>query len=106
VKPTLDKPKMKSEFINKEIRIPVKLTDQNSMYGSISRQAIIKASPLGIEIFVEGYGTAGMEDGFGAPIFIEFYEGKLRVVLNPDINVEDPEIIEMQGALEQKREAV
>ena len=56
-----------------------------------------------IWINAEGHGEYCAPDGEGCPIGIEYADGKLRVVVWPDINVEDPTIIEMDGALEKNR---
>ena len=57
-----------------------------------------------IEVLPKGYGTAGMEDGYGCPVFLERWEGELRVVVFADINSEDPtHIISLEGARESKR---
>lgn len=58
----------------------------------------------GIEIFIDGYGTKTMQDGHGSPVYIEFYEGSLRVLVWSDINQEDPtHAIALLGAKENKR---
>lgn len=63
----------------------------------------IKTSPGFIELCPEGYGSADMQDGFGAPIALEFYEGRLRLIIHDDINSEEGKIIDMQGAKESER---
>lgn len=55
-----------------------------------------------IFICPKGYGTKTEEDGNGAPILIERWEGKLRVVIWNNINLEDPIVIDMEGAREFK----
>lgn len=57
----------------------------------------------GIWIFADGYGEAGAAEGFGNPAFVEFYEGELRLLYSPDINVETPEAISLEGARESCR---
>jgi hypothetical protein len=59
-----------------------------------------------IEIKVEGYGDPNSVDGEGSPILIEYADGKLRVVVWPDINVEEPIIIELDGAKESNRKEI
>jgi hypothetical protein len=63
----------------------------------------IKASSQGIYIFPEGYGEAAAVDGEGSPIYIELWNGVLRVLCWDDINSEDPNIIDMEGAKESLR---
>jgi len=55
----------------------------------------------GLQIFVKGHGEKTAMPGNGTPIYIEIWEGKLRVILWPDINEEDPIIVNMDGAREE-----
>ena len=55
-------------------------------------------------IRAKGYGDAVSSKGHGVPICIEVYGGRLRVILWPNINSEDPLIIDMEGAREDVRE--
>lgn len=58
----------------------------------------------GVSIHVEGFGCCGMDDGHGAPIFIELYEGKLRAIVFADINSESPtHVIDLSGAADTAR---
>jgi len=66
--------------------------------------AKIRVGPNGIEIQFDGYGTREEEDGYGTPVFIEFYDGHLRVVVWDNINEGDPKIIDMEGALCSQRQ--
>ena len=57
-----------------------------------------------VGIQVEGYGDKYSNDGEGFPILIEYYEGKLRLVVWSDINKDDPtHIIDMENAKESNR---
>lgn len=48
-----------------------------------------------------GYGSAGMAKGRGSPVFLELYEGRLRAVVNTDINDENAlQIIDLEGTRE------
>ena len=91
-----------------DIVIPITLLDTSKPGKSkkLERKAVVRINSLGIAIAVEGYGDAGTMPGHGEPIFIEFYNGTLRVCLNTDINHEDPHVIDMEGALESKREVL
>jgi hypothetical protein len=54
-------------------------------------------------ITVQHEGT-GCKDGDYAPIFIEWYDGKPRIIIWADINQEDPtHIIDLSEALETNR---
>jgi hypothetical protein len=58
----------------------------------------------GIFILPEGYGEYCAAPGEGAPIAIEIWQGKLRVLIWGDINTEEPtDIIHLEGAHESKR---
>lgn len=66
----------------------------------------IEKEPHGVSIHVKGYGCCGMDDGHGAPIFIEVYEGKLRALVFADINSESPtHVIDLSGAKETARKS-
>jgi hypothetical protein len=56
-----------------------------------------------LEIRPAGYGEKTAEDGFGAPLFLELVDGELRVVLFPDINSEEAQIVSLEGAKESNR---
>jgi hypothetical protein len=52
-----------------------------------------------------GYGDANSHDGVGYPVKIEWYEGKLWILVWGDINNEDPtHRIPLSGARESLRE--
>lgn len=44
-----------------------------------------------------GYGDHGTEDGHGCPVILELWEGRLRLLAWPDINVEDPQVTDLEG---------
>jgi hypothetical protein len=82
--------------------LELKLADADSeSLGSLPIR--IEASDFAISIFPQGHGDFGSADGHGCPLFIEFYRGCLRVIVFPDINTEDPEIIDLSGAREDRR---
>jgi hypothetical protein len=56
----------------------------------------------GIAIRLQG--TACKEDDNAGPVFIEFYGGQPRVVVWPDINSEESEVIDLSNAMETNRE--
>jgi len=56
-----------------------------------------------IEIKPEGFGDHGSADGHGVPITLELYEGRLRLIVFPNINNENPTVIDMEGARETAR---
>ena len=82
--------------------LEVKLADADSeSLGSLPIR--IEASDFAISIFPQGHGDFGSAVGHGCPLFIEFYQGHLRVIVFPDINEQDPRIIDLSGAMEDRR---
>jgi hypothetical protein len=82
--------------------LEVKLADADSeSLGTLPIR--IEASDFAISIYPQGYGDFGSADGHGCPLFLEYYQGRLRVIAFPDINVEDPKIIDLSGAREDRR---
>jgi hypothetical protein len=63
----------------------------------------IEASDFAISIYPQGHGDLGSADGHGCPLFIELYQGRLRVIAFPNINEQDPQIIDLSGAREDTR---
>jgi DnaJ-class molecular chaperone len=57
-----------------------------------------------LEIKPEGYGEPEAADGHGSPVFLEVYNGHLRVIVTTDINDADSrQIIDLEGAKESAR---
>jgi hypothetical protein len=57
-----------------------------------------------LEIRPVGYGHCEMADGYGAPVFMELYQGRLRLLVNADIQRSDPtHVIDLEGAQERRR---
>lgn len=63
----------------------------------------IEVSDFAISIFPQGHGDFSSSDGHGCPLFVEFCQGRLLVVAFPNINSEDPQIIDLRGAREDRR---
>ena len=51
----------------------------------------------------EGYGDKTSADGEGFPISLEIWRGRLRLIVFADINIEDPQIIDLENAKEAAR---
>src|SRR4051794_37185630 len=82
--------------------IEIKLADCDSeSLGNLPVR--IEVSDFAISIYPHGYGDSGSADGHGCPLFIEFHQGRLRVVAFPDINSEELKIIDLSGAREDQR---
>lgn len=63
----------------------------------------LEYGPQFIEIYPEGYGTSDMMPGFGSPVALEWYEGRLRLLVHDDINGQEPQIIDLEKARESNR---
>ena len=79
------------------------LTDADpNLSGSLPTRVVANDSAL--SIFPQGYGDFGSADGHGYPVFLELYQGRLRLVVFADINQEEPtHIIDLEGAREDRR---
>jgi hypothetical protein len=66
-------------------------------------EAEIVITHSSISINAKGYGDGCSQDGHGTPIMIEQSGGDLRAILWTDINEQDPQIVSMEGARENKR---
>ena len=51
-----------------------------------------------ISIFPDGYGDFGSTPGHGCPVFMELYQGRLRLIVFPDINNQEPILIDLEAA--------
>jgi hypothetical protein len=57
------------------------------------------------EVRAENYGEKNAVDGEGAILALEVYEGRLRLLVFSDINIEGPtHVIDLEGAQEDRRE--
>lgn len=67
-------------------------------------QVLIDCRESGINIRPKQYGDFDSEAGFGAPIYLELYEGGLRLIVWSDINQQEPtHVISLEGAREARR---
>ena len=61
----------------------------------------------GLALYPAGYGLCGCADGTAGPILLELHEGRLRLIVWDDINLEEPShIIDLEGAREDHRRAM
>jgi hypothetical protein len=57
-----------------------------------------------LEVRAAGYGERTAADGHGSVLALEVYEGRLRLLVFSDINVEGPtHTIDLEGAREDRR---
>ena len=84
-----------------EIRLPYVFRDLSMCSGELPATLVLDGSDIWMGF--EGHGAFDMEPGRGLPVYIEYYEGRLRVCLYDDVNQGDCQIIDMQGAREGER---
>jgi len=65
-------------------------------------QVRVTANDSAISIFPEGYGDFGSAPGHGCPVFLELYQGRLRLIVFPDINKQEPTIIDLESARDER----
>lgn len=83
------------------------LKEGNSKYPTRRVPCKMKATTGGgADIHFEGYGENSMPPGYGAPVYVELYEGKLMLYVWADINSEEPtHKIDLEGAKETARKS-
>lgn len=88
-------------------KIKFKLYDEADYAANDKSPAVhgeIDASGASVDISVTGYGTAGMEPGYGPIAMLEYWGGKLRLIVFADITQEEPtHIIDLSGSRESLR---
>lgn len=90
-------------FLSKCSILDLQLTDANKVYFPAQGErpaTTIEVHPGGIDIFLDGYGTAGMEPGNSSVIFADFYDGQSRVLVWNNINDEEPVKLSLEQAKE------
>jgi hypothetical protein len=53
---------------------------------------------------IEGYGEKCTEDGQGSPVGMEIWQGRLRLIVFGNINSEEPQIVNLERAIESLRQ--
>jgi len=87
-------------MVSQTLTVTLKDNDDES---SGTLEVVVEADAGGITLKPKGYGDFSTENGHGAPIWIELYQGQLRIVCHDDINREDPTILSMEEARESNR---
>ena len=82
--------------------IKAKLHDADSTSPG-SQKIIIEITKTAICVRPVGYGDSGSAEGYGCPILIERHKGRLRLIVWADINQQEPQIIDLEGAREDQR---
>lgn len=93
---------MKRDELETQYTIP--LEDGHEDHAGERQEVTIRVGKEYISINPNGYGDCGSANGHGSPIHIERYEGELRLLYWPDINQEDPVIVSLEGAREDRRQ--
>ena len=75
------------------------LTDADPEH-SETLQVRVTCNNSAISILPAGYGDFGSAPGHGCPVFLELYQGRLRLIVFPDINDQEPTIIDLEAARE------
>ena len=65
-------------------------------------QVRVTANDSAISIFPAGYGDFGSAPGHGCPVFLELYQGRLRLIVFSDINNQEPTIIDLEAARDEQ----
>ena len=84
-----------------ENRVNVTLLDMGE--GKDEQEVLIRYGPQGIYLYPKGYGEKDALDSAGSPVFLELFDGQLRVVVSDDINDSDNIILPLDEAQESLR---
>lgn len=77
---------------------------QDGLPGNTGQISVrVEADGSTLSIYPEGYGEFSSADGYGCPVFLELYDGQLRLVVFPNINVESPRVMDLNAAKESCR---
>jgi len=89
--------------INKIRRVYLPIKEQNPEVPVSMRNIKILSEAGKIWVQPQGYGEKNARDGFGYPVSLEIWEGKLRLIIFDNINSEEPQIIDLENARESNR---
>jgi len=79
------------------------LSDADSEHSSSLRIRVVANGSV-LSIFPEGYGDFASAEGHGCPVFLELYQGRLRLVVFAEIEQEDPtHLVDLERARESRR---
>ncbi|MCA9112550.1 MAG: hypothetical protein KDA52_21535 [Planctomycetaceae bacterium] len=80
-------------------KLQLVLTDANPAWNG-QQEITFVVEPRGVSIETKGYGDFGSAEGHGSPMYLELYQGTLRLLVWPDMREEEPTIIDLAGARE------
>jgi len=82
--------------------VPFELADEGNKEATVGGK--IEINTFGISLIFNGYSDCASIDDEGVPVFVEYYDGKLRALIYADINSEEPtQVIDLAGARNDKR---
>ena len=82
--------------------LEITLIDADPSVGNTQPIKVV-ADQRGVSIEAKGFGDCCSADGHGSPVFLELHQGQLRLIVFSDINEQDPTIIDLDGAREDRR---
>lgn len=77
------------------------LTDQGNSTAQLEGEVHEEHGQLWLTF--QGYGEYSSAEGYGSPLAVELYEGRLRLIVWPDVQRQDPDIIDLEHARESNR---
>ncbi len=90
-----------TERINMRKTITIKEQCSDSLPVEIKVNILSEGGKVWIQ--PDGFGEKCADDGEGFPVGIEIWQGRLRLIVFNDINVEDPIILNLENARESSR---
>lgn len=84
------------------MKVPFILKDKSDCADGRQITGEVEIDSDGISIRFDGYGTKTAVGDTGEPVYIECWEGELRIVIWPDINAEDPAIVSLEESRVEK----
>jgi hypothetical protein len=79
------------------------LTDPSQLKNGEQVKGRVQVSGGKVLLSFEGYGEAEALDGEGSPVFVDFFDGKLKLYVAPDINDANYQSKPLWGAQESLR---
>ena len=68
-----------------------------------TQPVVVEITETAICLRLTVYGDHGSADCHGVPVMLERWQGRLRLIVWPDINQQEPQIIDLEEAREDRR---
>lgn len=68
-----------------------------------TQPVVVEITKTAICLRLPGYGDHGSAEGHGVPILLERWQGRLRLIVWRDINDQEPKVIDLEAAREDRR---